>query len=53
MRNRVPGLMGMEVTTEATAIASTPIPDSAWALPSANALKGGGKEMKDAMKGKH
>lgn len=52
LRTRITGLMGMDVTTEATAIASTPIPDSAWALPSSYAMKDGGKEMKESLKGR-
>ena len=52
LRTHITGLMGMDVTTEATAIASTPIPDSAWALPSSYAMKDGGKEMKESLKGK-
>lgn len=52
LRTRITGLMGMDVTTEATAIASTPIPDSIWALPAGYTLKDGGKEMKESLKGK-
>lgn len=53
LRTHITGLMGMDVTTEATAITSTPIPDSTWALPSGYAMKNGGKEMKESLKGKH
>lgn len=52
LRTRVTGLMGMDVTTEATAVSTAPIPESAWALPAGYAMKDGGKELKDAMKGK-
>jgi hypothetical protein len=52
LRTRVSGLLGMDVTTEATAVSTAPIPESAWALPADYAMKDGGKEMKDAMKGR-
>ena len=53
LKTRVYGLMGMDVTTEATAISTAPLPESTWALPTGYAMKDAGKEMKDAMKGKH
>lgn len=52
LKTRVYGLMGMDVTTEATAISTAPLPESTWALPADYAVKDGGKEMKDAMKRK-
>lgn len=52
LRTHISGLMGMDVTTEATALASTPIPDSVWTLPSGYAMKDGGKEMNESLKGK-
>lgn len=52
LRTHVAGLMGMDVTTEATAVSTAPIPEGTWALPAGYAMKDGGKEMKDAMKGK-
>ncbi len=52
LRTHITGLMGMDVTTEATAISTAPISDSTWALPLDYAMKDGGKEMKGAMKGK-
>jgi len=52
LRTHITGLMGMDVTTEATAIATTTIPESAWALPSDYTVKDGGKEMKESMEGK-
>jgi hypothetical protein len=52
LRTHITGLMGMDVTTEATAIATTPIPESVWALPSDYTMKDGGKEMKERLKGK-
>lgn len=52
LRTHVTGLMGMDVTTEATAVSTAPIPEGTWALPAGYTLKDGGKEMKDAMKGK-
>lgn len=53
LRTHITGLMGMDVTTEATAVSTSPIPESTWALPSDYTMKDGGKEMKGAMKGKH
>jgi len=52
LRTHITGLMGMDVTTEATAIASTPIPEGTWALPSGYAMKDGGKELKEGLRGK-
>lgn len=53
LRTRVTGLMGMDVTTEATAVSTAPIPASAWALPAGYKEVDGGKEMKENMKGRH
>ena len=52
LRTHVTGLMGMDVTTEATAVATTPIPEATWVLPADYTMKDGGKEMKEAVKGK-
>ena len=52
LRTHVTGLMGMDITTEATAVSTAPIPEATWALPADYAMKDGGKEMKKAMKGK-
>jgi hypothetical protein len=52
LRTRITGLMGMDTTTEATAISTAAIPESVWALPAGYAMKDGGKEMKDAVKGR-
>lgn len=53
LRTHVTGLMGVDMTTVATAVSTAPIPDSVWALPSGYTLKDGGKEMKKSMKGRH
>ncbi|GLH75053.1 hypothetical protein GETHLI_35560 [Geothrix limicola] len=53
LRTHITGLMGMDVTTEATAISTSSIPESTWALPADYTVKDGGKEMKGAMRGKH
>jgi hypothetical protein len=50
LKTHVSGLMGMDITTVATAISTAPIPESAWALPEGYAQKDGGKELKEAMK---
>jgi Domain of unknown function (DUF4412) len=52
LRTHVTGLMGMDVTTVATAISTAPLPEATWALPADYTMKDGGKEMKNAMKGK-
>lgn len=52
LRTRITGLMGMDITTEATSVSTAPIPEATWALPPDYTLKDGGKEMKGAMKGK-
>ena len=52
LRTRITGLMGMDMTTEATAISTAPIPESTWVLPADYAVKDGGKEMRDGVKGK-
>ncbi|MDP1831138.1 MAG: DUF4412 domain-containing protein [Geothrix sp.] len=46
LRTHVSGLMGMDVTTEATAVSTAPIPESTWALPAGYTMKDGGKELK-------
>lgn len=52
LKTHLTGLMGTDVTTVATAVSTVPIPAGTWALPEGYAMKDGGKEMKDAMKGK-
>ena len=52
LRTRVTGLMGTDMTTEATAISTAPIPTDAWSLPADYEVKDGGKEMRGGMKGK-
>jgi hypothetical protein len=52
LKTRTTGLMGMDVTTVATEVSTSPIPGSAWALPADYAQKDGAKELKDSMKGK-
>lgn len=52
LKTRLTGLMGMDVTTVATAVSAEPIPAATWALPEGYALKDGGREMKEALKGK-
>jgi len=52
LRTHIKGLMGMDLTTEATAISTARIPDTTWALPTDYTMKDGGKEMKNTMKGK-
>ncbi len=53
LRTHVTGLMGMNITTEATAVSTAPIPDSVWALPTGYTMKDGGKAMKEGMAGRH
>lgn len=53
LRTHITGLMGMDITTEATAVSTAAIPESTWALPADYTMKDGGKEMKGALKGKH
>ncbi len=50
LKTHISGLMGMDVTTVATAISAAPIAASAWALPDGYAQRDGGKELKEAMK---
>ena len=52
LRTRVTGLMGTDMTTEATAISTAPIPADAWSLPADYEVKDGGKEMRGGLKGK-
>ncbi|WP_026852488.1 DUF4412 domain-containing protein [Geothrix fermentans] len=52
LRTHISGLLGTDVTTEATAVSMAPIPESTWALPAGYTMKDGGKEMKDAAKGR-
>lgn len=53
LRTHVTGLMGMDITTEATAVSTASLPEATWALPADYTMKDGGKEMKNAVKGKH
>jgi hypothetical protein len=53
LRTRMSGLMGMDVTTEATAISTSAIPEATWALPAGYTQKDGGKELRESLKGKH
>ena len=53
LRTRVTGLMGMDITTEATAVSTAPIPAGVWALPTGYKEVDGGREMKESMKGRH
>ena len=53
LRTHVTGLMGMDMTTEATTVSTAPIPGSVWALPAGYKEVDGGKEMKESMKGRH
>lgn len=46
LRTHITGLMGMDVTTEATAVSTSAIPESTWALPTDYTMKDGGKELK-------
>ena len=50
LKTHVSGLMGMDLTTTATAVSTAPIPESIWTLPAGYKVIDGGKEMKDAMK---
>ncbi|WP_257306803.1 DUF4412 domain-containing protein [Geothrix campi] len=52
LKTHITGLMGTDVTTEATAVSTATIPESAWTLPSGYTMKDGGKEMKESMRGK-
>jgi hypothetical protein len=51
LRTHVSGLMGMDITTEATAVSTAPIPEATWSLPADYTMKDGGKDLKKAMKG--
>jgi hypothetical protein len=53
LRTHVSGLMGMDMTTEATAISTAPIPDRVWALPAGYKMVDGGKAMKEGLEGQH
>jgi hypothetical protein len=53
LRTHVTGLMGMDMTTEATAVSTAAIPASVWALPAGYKEVDGGREMKESMKGRH
>jgi hypothetical protein len=53
LRTHITGLMGMDMTTEATAVSTAAIPDATWVLPADYTMKDGGKEMKGALKDKH
>lgn len=52
LKTHITGLMGTDVTTVATEVSTATIPESTWALPEGYPVKDGGKEMKDATKGK-
>jgi len=52
LKTHITGLMGMDVTTEATAVSTAAIPEGAWALPADYTMKDGGKEMKESLRGK-
>lgn len=53
LRTHVKGLMGMDMTTEATDISTSAIPGGVWALPADYKVVDGGKEMKESLKGRH
>lgn len=53
LRTHVKGIMGMDVTTEATDISTAAIPASAWALPSAYQVVEGGRELSESMHPSH
>jgi len=53
LKTHITGLMGTDVTTVATDVSTATLPESTWALPAGYTLKDGGKEMKEAMKGRH
>lgn len=53
LRTTVKGPMGMDVTTEATAISTSAIPAGVWALPADYKVVDGGQEMKEHMSGRH
>jgi hypothetical protein len=38
--------MGMDITTEATAVSTAPIPEATWVVPADYTQKDGGKELK-------
>jgi hypothetical protein len=46
LRTHVSGLMGMDITTEATAVSTAPIPEATWVVPADYTQKDGGKELK-------
>ncbi|HEX9082593.1 MAG TPA: DUF4412 domain-containing protein [Holophagaceae bacterium] len=53
LRTRVKGFMGMDMTTEATAVSTAPIPAGTWALPADYKVVDGGKQMKESTQGRH
>ena len=53
LKTHVTGLMGMDMTTEVTAVSTAVIPDSVWALPAGYKLVDGGKNMKEGLEGGH
>ncbi len=53
LRTHVKGLMGMDVTTEATDVSTAAIPAGVWALPADYKVVDGGKEMKESLRGRH
>lgn len=50
LQTHVEGLMGMDVTTTATALSTTPIPSGVWALPAGYQEVDGGKEALEGMR---
>lgn len=53
LKSHMTGIMGMDVTKEATALSQDPIPASAWALPAGYAMKDMAAEMRKQMSGRH
>ena len=52
LRTHVKGFMGMNITTEATAISTAAIPAGVWSLPTGYTMVDGGKEMEESMQGR-
>ena len=53
LRTHVKGIMGSDLTTEATAISTAAIPASAWALPSGYQVVEGGRELSEGTHPRH
>ncbi len=53
LRTHVKGIMGLDVTTEATAVSTAAIPASAWALPNDYQVVEGGRELSKSMHPRH